>query len=245
MTRENKLALVVGFGLILFVGILITDHLAADTRGHETLPTARIPDAGPITLAGRGTTILESEAEPARVVEVPIREPEIVLELSSGDRPLARQMRPIGADDARTVTDGALAGRGMATPPPPSDRIHVVQKNETLSSIAKSVYGDAGLWKRIQNANPKVDARRLRPGTRLMIPSSDQTSTRRAASREVPEQRPQPASTRPYSIRSGDSLAKIASRELGSEGRLREIKDLNGMTNDLIVPGQTINLPAR
>ena len=78
-----------------------------------------------------------------------------------------------------------------------------------------------------------------------MIPSSDQTSTRRAASREVPEQRPQPASTRPYSIRSGDSLAKIASRELGSEGRWREIKDLNGMTNDLIVPGQTINLPAR
>ena len=26
MTRENKLALVVGFGLILLVGILISDH---------------------------------------------------------------------------------------------------------------------------------------------------------------------------------------------------------------------------
>ena len=37
MTREHKLALVVGFGLILFVGILVSDHLAADARGHDGL----------------------------------------------------------------------------------------------------------------------------------------------------------------------------------------------------------------
>ena len=29
MTRENKLALVIGFGLILFVGILVSDHFSA------------------------------------------------------------------------------------------------------------------------------------------------------------------------------------------------------------------------
>ena len=33
MTREHKLALVVGFGLLLFVGILITDHMEANRRG--------------------------------------------------------------------------------------------------------------------------------------------------------------------------------------------------------------------
>jgi len=32
MTRENKLALVVGFGLVLFVGILVSDHLSAVHR---------------------------------------------------------------------------------------------------------------------------------------------------------------------------------------------------------------------
>ena len=32
MTRENKLALVVGFGLILFVGILISDHFSTVRR---------------------------------------------------------------------------------------------------------------------------------------------------------------------------------------------------------------------
>ncbi|NDC64960.1 MAG: hypothetical protein EBZ59_13495, partial [Planctomycetia bacterium] len=29
MTRENKLALVIGFGLMLFVGILVSDHFSA------------------------------------------------------------------------------------------------------------------------------------------------------------------------------------------------------------------------
>ena len=29
MTRENKLVMVIGFGLLLFVGILVSDHLAA------------------------------------------------------------------------------------------------------------------------------------------------------------------------------------------------------------------------
>ena len=32
MTRENKLALVVGFGLLLFVGILVSDHFSAAHR---------------------------------------------------------------------------------------------------------------------------------------------------------------------------------------------------------------------
>lgn len=35
MTRENKLALVVGFGLILFIGILISDHFSV-ARGQQS-----------------------------------------------------------------------------------------------------------------------------------------------------------------------------------------------------------------
>ncbi|MHC4219162.1 MAG: hypothetical protein ACYSU7_11985, partial [Planctomycetota bacterium] len=44
MTRENKVALVVGFALVLFVGILISDHLSdAQTRRSADLapPAAR------------------------------------------------------------------------------------------------------------------------------------------------------------------------------------------------------------
>ena len=32
MSRENKLALIIGFGLVLFVGVLVSDHLSANQR---------------------------------------------------------------------------------------------------------------------------------------------------------------------------------------------------------------------
>ena len=40
MTRENKVALVVGFALVLFVGILVSDHLsrAQTQQAAELLP---------------------------------------------------------------------------------------------------------------------------------------------------------------------------------------------------------------
>ena len=246
MTREHKLALVVGFGLILFVGILITDHLAADTRSHEPLPTARIPDDDPISLLGRDTTPLAAEPITAPILDAPARQPEIRLETPLDDhRRPARPMRATDGEATREIEDGALAGRGMATPPADLNRIHLVREGETLSRIAKKVYGDGGLWRRIANANPKVTPNALRPGTRLIIPREDPRSDRTVAAREVPARTTAERATRAYTVRKGDSLARIASRELGSERRWPEIKTLNALSGETIVPGQTITLPSR
>ena len=85
MTRENKLALVIGFGLMLFVGILVSDHFSAqrfdpatvvqsgepesldpvrlDEVGSETLaPVAPVGDAGPVELASNGLVLFTSAA---------------------------------------------------------------------------------------------------------------------------------------------------------------------------------------
>jgi LysM repeat protein len=58
---------------------------------------------------------------------------------------------------------------------PPSavtQRIHVVEKGETLSRIAQKYYGKAGGYKRIFDANRDVlsDPDEIRPGQRLRIP---------------------------------------------------------------------------
>jgi LysM repeat protein len=246
MTRENKLALVVGFGLILFVGILITDHLAADTRSHEPLPAARIPDAQAISLLGRDQTPLERDPSPVREVAAVQPVMEIVLDPTIGTSGTpARPMRAVDSGSGRTIPEGALAGRGMATPPAPVDRVHVVARNETLSGIAKKYYGDAGLWRRIANANPRVNPNALRLGTRLSIPTDEPRSSRPAAAREVDPASSTPARGRSYTVRSGDSLAGIAASQLGAEKRWPEIQQLNGLSDDTVFPGQTLVLPGR
>ncbi|MCZ6835869.1 MAG: hypothetical protein O7G85_08855, partial [Planctomycetota bacterium] len=54
MTRENKLALVVGFALILFVGILISDYVAAtQTRESADITPSLRDSLGGHTDAGR------------------------------------------------------------------------------------------------------------------------------------------------------------------------------------------------
>jgi nucleoid-associated protein YgaU len=63
------------------------------------------------------------------------------------------------------------------TPPPaaPKERIHVVEKGESLSKIAKHYYGKASLWTKIHEANedqiknPDV----IHPGQKLRIPELD------------------------------------------------------------------------
>lgn len=244
MTREHKLALVVGFGLILFVGILVTDHLAADARGHDALPSARIDESPAITLLARDDARTPLVEEPAPTAGEVRQVPEIVFDTGRTDRSgLARPMSPIETGPRVGIEDGPLAGRGMATPPPPRDRTHVVARGETLSEIAAAAYGDPAQWRRIANSNPGINPNRLRPGTVLRLPVADSTPRRVASAREVPETRTPATSTRAYTVRSGDSLAKIARRELGKESRWREIAHLNGIADESVFPGQVLNLP--
>lgn len=51
-------------------------------------------------------------------------------------------------------------------------RFHIVQKDETLSSISQQYYGTASRWQKILAANEQTikDANRIRPGTKLIIP---------------------------------------------------------------------------
>ena len=58
----------------------------------------------------------------------------------------------------------------------------------------------------------------------------------------------QPPAAKTYTVKSGDSLWRIAQKQLGSGTRWREIYDLNkstiGSNPNLIYPGQVYNLPA-
>jgi nucleoid-associated protein YgaU len=51
-------------------------------------------------------------------------------------------------------------------------RFHIVQKDETLSSISQQYYGTSNRWQKILQANQQTikDANKIRPGTKLIIP---------------------------------------------------------------------------
>ena len=53
-----------------------------------------------------------------------------------------------------------------------AERIHIVQKGETLSQISARYFGSADNWKKILDANKKniKNPNKLIPGTRLFIP---------------------------------------------------------------------------
>lgn len=69
---------------------------------------------------------------------------------------------------------GVRADRaGTPAPPEVEYTIYIVSKNDTLSGIAKIMYGRSGLWMRIRDANlDKVnqDGTNIRPGMELKIP---------------------------------------------------------------------------
>ncbi len=108
---------------------------------------------------------------------------------------------------------------------------YTVQRGDTLSSIAEEQLGDASRWPEIFVLNRHIlsDPDEIRPGQELTLPT------------DHPESPP-----RLYTVRRGDTLSKIAERELGNANRWREIFELNRDViedPDEIFPGQVLVLP--
>lgn len=81
-------------------------------------------------------------------------------------------------DDVRKELDEIRKRKMAADKPPEAEekaaepRIYVVQRGDSLSKIAKEVYGNAGRWKEIYEANRDQiqDPSLIRPGQELRIP---------------------------------------------------------------------------
>ena len=61
-----------------------------------------------------------------------------------------------------------------STAPPPSDQTYTVVKGDSLSKIAKRIYGDAQQWRKIYEANKDQikNPDLIQPGQTFRIPSA-------------------------------------------------------------------------
>ena len=92
--------------------------------------------------------------------------------------------------------------------------------------IAQSQLGNGSLYKEIMTLNG-LTSDVIQPGQVLKLPTgNDNTGS---------------AST--YTVNAGDTLWDIAQSQLGNGSRYKEIMTLNGLTSDIIQPGQVLKLP--
>jgi len=242
MTRENKLALVIGFGLMLFVGVLVSDHFSA-----QRFDPATVAEAQPKT----------AETEPVQ------------LDAVGGDALVAGAVN-LGKDGASTLPDAPDAGVvalgdqaaqpvGLPVEIAKADgtpvKFHKVQKGETYWSIAAREYGDGSLATKLQDYNKAVspDAAKLALNSDLRIPpidvlkpgavakSAPQAGT--SVARATPEPKAAARVAATVTVGKGDTAYGIAQKQ---GIKVAELLKHNGIKDPAALkPGQTLKIPTK
>lgn len=307
MTREHKLALLIGFALVLVVGVVVSDHFSgahtsrlADMvtdEGAGPMPTVAganqmlsspLPvdrpaqDPGP-ALAGRWSPTSAGEALGDVISTGLTRLDKYTIDMGKS---LSEAPPTAAVDSSPAQPTGAAAAldppadpitTALHTPPPSDDKAtraidarvafptHMIKKGDTLWTIAQEHYGDAHLHTKLEEFNKgRVgEDGALYPGATLLIPPRDVLLGKRKplpsdASPQVaakPEPlkaatKPEPAKAAPparsYTVKSGDTLAVISQRTLGTAKRWKEIADLNKLSDpDVVVVGAVLKIPAK
>lgn len=178
----------------------------------------------------------------------------------------------VGVDRYNDVGRGSLGGDGSAAVNQvesliraDGSRTHTIAEGDTLWSISAKYYGSGAAHKKLAayNASRLGEGGELRIGASLLIPPAEKLGLASAAAETKPvamekettatlkepakkeEKKDSPGS---YTVRSGDTLAGIAKKTLGSAGRWEEILDLNRsvIDDETAVPaGTVLKLPKR
>ncbi|MEE8156410.1 MAG: LysM peptidoglycan-binding domain-containing protein [Phycisphaerales bacterium] len=122
------------------------------------------------------------------------------------------------------TADFAPAPSTSPRTPPARTVPYTVKQDDSLWTIADAWFGDANQWDLIAKANPLIDPDRLKLGQVLRLPPKD------ADRRRPVRYRVSPNEPNSYTIRSGDSLWRIAKALYGDETKWSIIYDANRAT---------------
>ena len=123
---------------------------------------------------------------------------------------------------------------------------HVIQQGESLSSISLAAYGDARYYRELLKANPTLDERKLRPGTKIILPDPSTFGAGKAQP-AVARLEPTIDSSKEYRVVAGDSLHKIAMKLYGKPAKADDLYELNkekiGDDSSRVKVGMVLKLP--
>lgn len=202
----------------------------ADTNAPA--PVASLPTDATNTPPAGGTLPpppgVPSGATPAPFAGAPAPAPGAGLGTVPAPAPLPLAPPPISAPAPAPVD-------GIASTIPSTE--HTVLKGEIGAAIAKK-YGMS--WKAIEAANPGVDATKLKIGQKLIIPGKTVSAAPAGGAGLAPAEGASGGST--YTVKSGDTLVKIAKSHGTS---VKALKDLNGLKLTTIKVGQKLKIPSK
>ncbi len=223
MTRENKLALIVGFSIILVVGVLVSDHFS---KARQAQLTAVEDD--PRSVAGDLVDPLSREEDRPRV--------------ENYQRPVASGRGLLG--DALQAADTEQPSIALSDPDPlrgtgdPIDAgapapvvFHQGTQAEETGAVA---FNDDPLAELMTKAREQ--------GVPLALESSPSTFRPRGESRPQATRTAQPPALGEYVVQPNDSLYAIAKKFMGTGERWKELRDLN---KDRLPNGEVLRVGMR
>jgi len=219
MTREQKLALLIGFTLVLVVGVVISDHLSGASRAQLEGGVAGVgEEADPMSRALTSALPANEPEPPARRFIAPSEERVPRIGFEEGPTP---------TDTRRTLAEASPETQPRADSP--------ISSLAALFEKQKGALGNgiADLADTLQRAPAAAQ--------------TDRQPQRQTAIREPRAERAaQTPAPRRYVVKEGDTLWKIAQRHYG-DGSLHEaLANANEGrvgTNGMVYVGATILLP--
>jgi nucleoid-associated protein YgaU len=249
LNRNQKVALIGGvcvLGLVLVVSALIFGGKKSTSQGQPTNQdkiTQREPNN--VTTLGGGQLPPEFGRDPTPGPADPGHEP--AGPVIPTDRGVAITPVP-GPGHGVIPTPGPTPGPGPGRATPTGN--YVVQDGETLTSIARRVYGSANAWKTIAAANPGINPDRIRSGMKITLPDHAGTSVARTPGTPVtPGAGRAPivrTAARTVVVHEGDTLYSIARRSYGDGEKWDLIYNANKSKisdPDKVPAGVTLTIP--
>jgi len=246
MSIGGKLVLLGAVGVVVMLVVVYGGGPQPAEAGGEVISQARPPatvkDVPPREPLRTDTTSIQIAVQDVEPVTTPhtarglVDTARAVIEMGGGM--LATNVIPSGFEEgAAGPAQASSSAPVLATQPEPPDTVTVL-KGDTLIAIAARVYGDGSNWRRLLEANPGLDPRRLSVGRVLKVIPSEGPIQKTAIA---------PAQGRSHTVSDGDSLSSIAADYFGDAGRWTVIHEANrgtlGDDPDSLRVGQTLVIP--